>query len=135
MSIKLLPAILFATAALGGMAFAGDTGPQTAEVLPFMIGIEFTPEQIAVTALDGGGWALQYGSDGEGSNSCYVSPGRVSGELDPADMRQYCFEVEFGVDGITLTSLRGTKWATLGYSCGDASPCRVVVTENGVKGR
>ena len=60
MSFKLLPAILFATAVLGGLAFAGDAGPQTAEVLPFTIGIEFTPEQIAVTALDGDGWALQY---------------------------------------------------------------------------
>jgi hypothetical protein len=100
-----------------------------------MIGIEFTAEQIAVTSFEGGGWALQYGSDGEGSKSCYVSPGRVSSTSDATDMRQYCFEVEFGADGITLTSVRGTNWATLGYSCGAVSPCRIVVTENGVKGQ
>jgi hypothetical protein len=100
-----------------------------------MISVEFTAEQIAVAALDGGGWALEYGSSVEGNKSCYVSPGQVSDKLGVMDAQQYCFQVEFGVDGITLTSVGGTNWAALEYSCGDSSPCRIVVTENGVTGQ
>ena len=128
--ILAIAAAVFAVSA----ALAGGANPVPAKVSPFKITMDITAKGVAVSSTDDGGWSVSYGTDPGGARAFYFSPGHVSPDLADVPTTPYCIGVEYGADGVKLTSVNGTNWRALSYNCGSAPLCRVTVTENGVYG-
>lgn len=136
LKIVLVAVALLATA---GAAFAGGHSGAVTKARPFRLAIEFTNDRLEVSSLGKDAWSAGTSAGGHAAagaiHTCYVGPGRVSTSLQDFDALPYSFAVEYGAGGIKLTSITGTNWSVLAYSCGGSSPCRIVVNEDGVTGR
>jgi hypothetical protein len=129
--------LIIMTAAItlaGAAAIAAAPNSPSAKAGPFKCALEVTAEGVAIKSADDGGWSGTYRCAAEGARSFYFGPGRVATKLDGVGAAPYCIRVEFGPDGLQLTSVSGTNWRALSYSCGEAPVCRVVVTEDGIYG-
>lgn len=135
LKIVVVVALLLASA---GVASAGGPADAGRKARPFRLAMEFTKDRLEVRSLGKDTWSVGTSIGGPAANgtshTCYVGPGRVATSLQAFDALPYSFAVDFGADGIRLTSITGTNWSALEYSCGGTSPCRIVVTENGVTG-
>lgn len=128
--------ILFGLIIVAGWALAAHQDAARADAaLDFELTMTHHGDRMVVVPAAGPLHEMSFTLSDRFPGPVYLSADGVDTELDRPGASPWCFTVEW-VDGRTrMTSLRGTNWKTLEYSCGtDAATCSFVVTRSGVKG-
>jgi hypothetical protein len=126
-------ALLFIVVGAASVALvtANANGPIDA----FELRMALVESELRIEPLEDPEWSVTCVLSENSPGPFYVFEGELDSLEENIPSVGYCFAVEWSEGAVEFTSIRGTVWLGLGYSCGESQACEFVVTEQGVSGR
>ena len=124
-------AVVLSMVVAAAYAFAGADDPIDA----FELRVAVVESRVLIEPLDDPEWSVSFVLSADNPGPYYVFEGDIDSLPENIPSVGYCFSIEWTEDMFALTSVRGTTWQGLGYSCGETVACEFLINEQGVFGR
>lgn len=138
--MKLTFAILLSVIAISSGSFAGEPVEVSTDafsaVHDFEFKVEIQEKTVVFETVHGTKWkGLSWATGDESPMEFWLDECGISSQKEDLQGSKFLIHFLETAAGAKMVSSGGTSWPALGFGCGEAGPCRYVVSENGVTGQ